>query len=608
MNPVSLRFADDHLERRFLKLHLIRSLWVIRLGLFCGTVLYAFFGVLDAYVGQEATETLWLIRYAFVVPVMAATVASTYTSYFVRFSQFLLALAVFSSGFGVVAMTAVAPAPVNHWYYAGLIMVVIYASSIIRLHHTYSLAVSVLLVACYQVSALSLNPVPNAVYVSNNFFLTMSVAVGAMTNYLQEFFIRTNFTQTTLLSSEKVRSEGLWRKSEQLNRDLQRKQSALTRAQRIARLGGWDWNPVSDEIVASEEARRILGLSTGLDRMRMDEFLAIVHPADRQWVRQALRVTVEASKPGKFEHRIVLPDGEVRVLQEQIELTYDDDGAPAMVSAAMLDVTERSKIEENLRAATLAAETANRTKSQFLANMSHELRTPLNAIIGYSELLSEDAEERGDRSTIEDLQRIHTAGQHLLSLVNDVLDLSKIEAGKADISIEEVEIMPIVEEVVATVAPLVKKNGNRLSLDCRLDPGVMWADPMKLRQILYNLISNAAKFTQNGDIRVSAYWDGDRRSRGGDDFLLVVSDTGVGIPAEQIEAAFSPFEQTDSSRDSPHTGTGLGLPICRHYCTMMGGTISVASEPGKGSTFTVRLPTGISDESQHPMHHRTAAE
>jgi len=591
LNLVSLRFADARLERRFLRLHLVGSLWVIRLGLFCATALYAIFGILDAYVGQEATAKLWLIRYGFVVPIMAAIVASTYTSFFLRFSQVLLAIVVFTAGFGIVAMTAVAAPPVNHWYYAGLIMVVIYASSTIRLHHTYSLGVSLLLVGCYQASALLINPVPNAVYVSNNFFLTLSVAVGAMTNYLQEFFIRTNFLQTKLLSTEKARSEELWRRSEQLNRDLKQQQNALARAQRIAHLGSWDWELARDEIIASEEAQRILGFGRDSDPKLLVDFLAVVHPADRDRVTKTLRAAIDGKRSGKFDHRVVLPDGEVRVLQEQVELSFDEDGSPVMLSAAMLDITERNKIDENLRAATLAAETANRAKSQFLANMSHELRTPLNAIIGYSELLSEDAEEKGDRSTVEDLDRINTAGRHLLTLVNDVLDLSKIEAGKTELSIEVLEIMPLVDEVVSTVAPLVERNGNSLTVESRMDGDVMRSDPTKLRQLLYNLLSNAAKFTENGDIRVRVYRaEGEAGADNGGNIVFVVADSGTGIAADQIEAAFTAFEQTDSSRDSSEAGTGLGLPICRHYCAMMGGTISVDSEPGRGSTFTVRLP------------------
>ncbi|UCH74741.1 MAG: HAMP domain-containing histidine kinase [Rhodospirillales bacterium] len=609
MNPVSLRFADKHLERRFLRSHLMSSLWVLRLGLFCGTLIYAVFGVLDAIVGQEATRDLWLIRYGIVVPLMSATLALMYTRFFLRYSQVIIGLIIFIAGFGIVAMTAVAPPPVSHWYYAGLILVVIYVSSTLRLHHTSSLGVSLLLLGCYQVSALVINPVPSAVYVSNNFFLTVSVAVGAMINYLQEFFIRTKFLQTRLLLSEKRRSQELWRKSEKLNQDLQQKQNALSRAQRIARLGGWDWDLASGEIVASEEARRILGLERDNDPIDIDRFLDIVHPVDRSRVRQTFKMIASSTLPDKIEHRIVRAGGEIRVLQQQVELAVAADGAPTMVSGAMLDITERSRIEENLRAATVAAETASRAKSQFLANMSHELRTPLNAIIGYSELLSEDASERGDIATLEDLDRIHTAGKHLLDLVNDVLDLSKIEAGKAELSIESFAIKPMVDEVVSTVGPMIERNGNRLAVDCPADLGDMRSDQTKLRQVLYNLLSNAAKFTENGDVHVRVHrTDSDRRASERGKLVFVVADTGAGIAPDQIEAAFTAFEQTDSSRGSAQAGTGLGLPLCRHYCAMMGGAISVDSEPGRGSTFTVRLPAVLGGEVQPGLRYGTAAE
>ena len=174
---------------------------------------------------------------------------------------------------------------------------------------------------------------------------------------------------------------------------------------------------------------------------------------------------------------------------------------------------------------------------------------------------------------------------------NDVLDLSKIEAGKIELSVEEFEMKPLVDEVVATVEPLVERNGNRLSVDCPADIGIMRSDPMKLRQVLYNLLSNAAKFTENGDIRVRVYRAFSKNGPDdGGNMVIAVADSGSGIAPEQIEAAFTAFEQTDSSRETAQSGTGLGLPICRHYCAMMGGTISVDSELGRGSTFTVRLP------------------
>jgi len=240
---------------------------------------------------------------------------------------------------------------------------------------------------------------------------------------------------------------------------------------------------------------------------------------------------------------------------------------------------------------------ASRAKSQFLANMSHELRTPLNAIIGYSELLREEAEDEGEAAEVADLDRIAAAGRHLLSLVNEVLDLSKVEAGKTELATAPFDLAPLVEEVVATVTPLIERNGNRIDVDCVGDIGSMQSDATKLRQVLFNLLSNAAKFTSGGDIRLAVARKGS--NLGPDNpgnMVFTVSDTGHGIAPDQVEAAFTAFEQTDSSRAAIQGGTGLGLPICRHYCALMGGTISVESEIGKGSTFTVRLPAEIGGE------------
>jgi len=258
------------------------------------------------------------------------------------------------------------------------------------------------------------------------------------------------------------------------------------------------------------------------------------------------------------------------------------------------DITDRHRMEEDLRNVSFAADAANRAKSQFLANMSHELRTPLNAIIGYSELLREEAEERGEASEMADLDRIGSAGRHLLSLVNEVLDLSKVEAGKTELSIQEFGVKPLIDEIVDTVAPLIAGNDNELTVDCPDDIGPMQSDPTKLRQVLLNLLSNAAKFTAAGDIRLDVSRHGS--NLGPDNpgnMVFTVSDTGHGIAPDQVEAAFTAFEQTDSSRNGARGGTGLGLPLSRHFCAMMGGTISVESELGNGSTFTVRLPAEI---------------
>lgn len=243
--------------------------------------------------------------------------------------------------------------------------------------------------------------------------------------------------------------------------------------------------------------------------------------------------------------------------------------------------------QQALERAVEHAQSASRAKSAFLANMSHELRTPLNAIIGYSEMLQEDAAVHGVSNCIPDLRRIHSAGTHLLSLINNVLDLSKIEAGKITVDAQDFAVDALIEDVVNTVRPLVVRNRNRLDIDGGAQIGRMFSDEVKLRQVLVNLLGNAAKFTEDGTITLTV-----RRLTGsdGDRLQFAVCDTGIGIAEDQIARLFTDFTQVDASTTRKYGGTGLGLAISRRYCQRLGGTIEVASELGCGSRFTVSVP------------------
>jgi signal transduction histidine kinase len=252
------------------------------------------------------------------------------------------------------------------------------------------------------------------------------------------------------------------------------------------------------------------------------------------------------------------------------------------LNAGLEDEVQKRTAE--LRRAQIAAQEADAAKSRFLANMSHELRTPLNAVIGYSEMLEEEAHDCGAANLIPDVRKIRSAGTHLLRLINDVLDLSRIEAGKMTASIGTFDVRAMIEDVVNTARPLMEKNRNELTVDSPGAEFLITSDQTKVSQCLLNLLSNAAKFTHDGKVRLSV--DCNESS-----ITFVVADTGDGMTAAQVERLFEPFTQVHAGGEKG--GTGLGLAITRRLCTLLGGEVSVKSEPGKGSTFVISLPLAI---------------
>jgi PAS domain S-box-containing protein len=320
-------------------------------------------------------------------------------------------------------------------------------------------------------------------------------------------------------------------------------------------------------------------------------------PAELPRVLAKFKAALVAAEPWEDTLTLRRHDGAMCWHLSRARPVRDEQGRVVRWFGTHTDITEQRQAEEALREAKEAAEAASRAKSTFLANMSHELRTPLNAIIGYSEMLQEEAGEAGHDRLLPDLQKVHAAGKHLLGLINDILDLSKIEAGKMDLFLESFDVAAMIRGVADTVGPLVEKNQNALEVSCPDDLGRMRTDLTKVRQSLLNLLSNTCKFTRHGTIALEA-WREPADGRGV--VVFRVRDTGVGMTSEQVARLFQPFSQADASTTRKYGGTGLGLSITRRFCQMMGGDIAVDSEPGRGTTFTVRIPAQAPEPTKEP--------
>jgi PAS domain S-box-containing protein len=380
--------------------------------------------------------------------------------------------------------------------------------------------------------------------------------------------------------------------------ERRRTEEALREAEERYRLAAratndaiWDWDLEADEIQWNEAVCSLFGYCDGEVEPAGSWWKSHIHPEDRDRVVDGIHAVIEGGGAHwTDEYRFLEAEGTYANVLDRGFLVRDRWGRPLRMIGAMQDITERKRFEEELAAAKEAAELANQAKSQFIANMSHELRTPLSAVIGYTEMLEEEAEDLGAESMLEDLRKINGNARHLLSLINDVLDISKIEAGKMDVHGEDFDIAEVVSEAADTVQALVAKKGNTLAVEADEALGSMHSDVVKVRQCLFNLLSNASKFTENGRIALTV-----RRSQadGLDWIEFQVSDTGIGMAPEDMEKLFQRFTQADSSTTRRFGGTGLGLSITKAFCTMLGGDIAVESESGRGTTFTIRLPADL---------------
>ncbi|MHB8645980.1 MAG: response regulator [Thermomicrobiales bacterium] len=354
----------------------------------------------------------------------------------------------------------------------------------------------------------------------------------------------------------------------------------LATAQRITHLGSWEWDVVTGALSWSDETFRLFGLIPGEVTPTFERFVEAVHPDDRAATVAAVQASL-AGQPFVTEYRVVWPDGTGRVLVAQGEVVRDEADAPLKMIGTILDITEQKRIEDELRRAMEAADAAHRVKAEFLANMSHEIRTPLNGILGFSELLLDTPLTAEQREYVE---TVTTSGNTLLHVIGDILDFSKLEAGKLTLETFDFDLAATTEEVGALLAAQAHAKGVEMITAVAPDvPTALRGDPFRLRQILTNLLSNAIKFTERGEVVVHA-----RLAEETGDAVVIefaVTDTGIGLTPEERGRLFHSFSQADGSTTRKYGGTGLGLVITKQLVELMGGTIGVESESGKGSTF-----------------------
>jgi len=444
MNHATLRFHDPALEERFVRESLRSAMPVVRLFLLGGAILCALFGVLDPLAAPDAYHRFWAIRFGFIVLSLLGAWALTYTPIFIGRAQFIMTAAMLCTGGGILAMIAIAQGPAKETYYAGLILVAIYGSSLVRLHHLNALLIGALMFAGYQLVALMINPLPLRTVFSNDFFLLVSVLVAAFSSFFQEFYVRRNFMHREMLIEGKARAERL---------------------------------------------------------------------------------------------------------QE-------------------------------------AAEAANKSKGEFLGIISHELRTPLNAIIGFSDMMRQQMfGPLGADRYLTYAGDIHDSGNHLLEIINTILDLSKAEAGRLGLDEAEVDLVRTAE----TCLPLFRDETEQAQIRLRVlppeQPLLIAADARLCRQIVINLLSNAVKFTPRGGAITVTFPSDDLGRRG-----VEISDTGIGIAEQDLERVILPFVQVEGSLSRNHGGTGLGLPLVKKIVELHDGTFLIDSRLGVGTTVTVWFP------------------
>jgi two-component system, sensor histidine kinase and response regulator len=596
MNVFTLAFRGD-IEKAFQDHYYSNTLNQVRVALLLGLILYSLFGLLDLYLLPGVKEKLWLIRFA----VFAPLVTLVYLLSFSRYSRAYLSRGVFitvlAAGFGILAMIVIAQSSGLFSYYAGLILILIYLYTFIRLRFVWATVAGWIVVAGYEVVAIWLCDTPVPVMVNNNFFFLSANLLGMVACYSMELYARRDFLQARLLETERERLH-----AENLER--RRVESELRENQELFRR----FSASVTDIVYRYDLRKnrfdFLSASiethTGYTSRELEEdpicaFVGLMHPDDVNPCLEKIG-TFLANRQGNgpliVDYRVRKKNGDVIWVSDHMHLESSPGGEPICINGVIRNMTEAKRLEEEMTRARVAAEGAAATKSEFLANVSHEIRTPMNGILGMIQLLAHTALNPEQRDYLETAR---FSADSLLSLVNDILDFSKIEAGRMELETLDFDLRECVENALNAMAPRAHEKGLELVSEIPQDlPERVEGDPARLRQVLTNLVNNAVKFTETGEILVRMV---PVRTAGTHTTVrFEVRDTGIGISPEGMQRLFQPFSQEDASTTRKYGGTGLGLAISKRLVEAMGGTIQAESRPGQGALFSFTAVFGRRDD------------
>jgi PAS domain S-box-containing protein len=615
MNLFTLTFPH-HLEGPFREEYFRKSVGHVRFAFLIAILFYSFFGILDAWLVPEVKQQLWIIRYVVFAPLAFGAFLFSFLPSFKRYMEVSIAAVLMTAGVGIIVMILIAPSPGKYFYYAGLILVLIYCYTFFKLRFIWASAVGWLTVILYEIAAVGIGETPLPILVNNNFFFISSNVLGMFACYSAELNARREFMQARRIEVEKKKVD---RANRKLEKRVQERTAQLVHANSELKQEIGERALIEEALRASEERYRtiiesieegyfeidlkgnmvffndatcnILGFSREeLQGMNNREY------ADPETSKRMFEMFNEVYRTGNpsriLDYEIFKKDGSRAFVEISAKLMRSPSGQPIGFRGIARDVSERKKAEVQLQQSKEAAEKANQAKSEFLANMSHELRTPLNHIIGFTELVVDRRLGGLNEKQEEYLGDVLESSKHLLSLINDILDLSRVEAGKEQLELSDVNVTELLEGSLFMIRERSMKHGIHLCMDRDGVPEEICADERKLKQILYNLLSNAVKFTPDGgSIQLNARLVSPPEADPSRFVEFSVSDTGIGIPPQNLERIFGRFEQGEVSISRRYQGTGLGLSLSRGFVELHGGRIWAESEgEGRGATLRFRIP------------------